>query len=284
MNLLIADDEQVIRKGLLSLDWKSIGIEAVYSASNGTEVKELLLSEPIDLAIFDIKMPGMNGLELAGMIKEHSLDTAVLLLTGFSDFEYARQAIHYNVYEYILKPFRPREIVETVAGVKKKLEQKRYQDKVLKEYEGATGTFDTVSQVLNHFSRVSQMTADVLQDMATEYDRSLSLEELAGRYHFSVPYLSRKIKKETGYAFMDILKAIRMMNAARLLAEGERVNQACTKAGFNDQRYFSQIFRRAFGCSPSDFKKNADIDTQKLKFHSVLKEASKKRGVFENEK
>lgn len=283
MNLLIADDEQVIRKGLLSLDWKSIGIGEVYSASNGNEVKELLLSEPVDLAIFDIKMPGMNGLELAGMIKEYSLDTAVLLLTGFSDFEYARQAMHYNVYEYILKPFRPREILETVAGVKKRLEQKRYQEKVLREYEGAIGTFDTVSQVQNHFSKVSQITADLLQDMAMEFDKPVSLEELAGRYHFSVPYLSRKIKRETGYSFMDILKAIRMMNAARLLAEGEKVNQACLKTGFNDQRYFSQIFRKAFGCSPSDFKKTTNIDAQKLRFHSVLKEISRKRGLFENE-
>lgn len=65
MNLLIADDEAVIRRGLLSLDWKSIGITDVYSVANGVEAKELLLSTSIDLVIFDIRMPGFSGLELA---------------------------------------------------------------------------------------------------------------------------------------------------------------------------------------------------------------------------
>ena len=60
MNLLIADDEAVIRRGLLSLDWKSIGITDVYSVANGVEAKELLLSTSIDLVIFDIRMPGFS--------------------------------------------------------------------------------------------------------------------------------------------------------------------------------------------------------------------------------
>lgn len=106
MTLLIADDELLIRSGLLSLDWKSIGITEVYSVSNGTEARELLLSTDVDIVIFDIRMPGMTGLELAAMIKEHSMDTAVVLLTGFSEFEYARQALQSNVYEYLLKPIQ----------------------------------------------------------------------------------------------------------------------------------------------------------------------------------
>lgn len=283
MKLLIADDELVIRRGLLTLDWKSIGITEVYSARNGTEVKELLLAESIDLAIFDIKMPGMSGLDLAGMIKENSMDTAVILLTGFSDFEYARQALHFNVYEYMLKPFRPREILETVARVKKLLEQKRYQARVLRAYEDTTGAFDTITQVRNHFYRASQLTSDLLQDLAKNFDQQISLEELAEKYHFSVAYLSRKIKQETGYSYMDILKAIRLMNAAQLLLEGEKVNQACMKAGFRDQRYFSQVFRGAFGCSPSDFKKRCEIDQEKLKFHLILKEVSKRKGATDDE-
>ena len=107
MNLLIADDEAVIRRGLLSLDWKSIGITDVYSVANGVEAKELLLSTSIDLVIFDIRMPGFSGLELAQMVKERSMDVAVVLLSGFSEFEYARSAMRYGVYEYLLKPVSP---------------------------------------------------------------------------------------------------------------------------------------------------------------------------------
>ncbi|MFR3345274.1 MAG: response regulator [Anaerobutyricum sp.] len=69
----------LIRRGLLSLDWKSIGITDVYSVANGVEAKELLLSTSIDLVIFDIRMPGFSGLELAQMVKERSMDVAVVL-------------------------------------------------------------------------------------------------------------------------------------------------------------------------------------------------------------
>ena len=85
MNLLIADDEVVIRRGLLSLDWKSIGITDVYSVANGVEAKELLLSTSIDLVIFDIRMPGFSGLELAQMVKERSMDVAVVVLSDFQN-------------------------------------------------------------------------------------------------------------------------------------------------------------------------------------------------------
>lgn len=78
MKLLIADDEAVIRRGILSLDWKSIGIDEVFSVSNGEEARELLLAVPVDIVIFDIRMPGMTGLELAAMIKEYSMDMAAV--------------------------------------------------------------------------------------------------------------------------------------------------------------------------------------------------------------
>jgi len=73
MNLLIADDEELIRRGMLSLDWKSIGIDEVYSAANGYEAENLLNTEKLDIVIFDIRMPGFTGLDLSRMIKEKSM-------------------------------------------------------------------------------------------------------------------------------------------------------------------------------------------------------------------
>lgn len=273
MNLLIADDELLIRNGLLSLDWKCIGITDVYAAGNGDEAKDLLLSMPVDIAILDIRMPGMTGLELAGMIKKYSLDTAVILLTGYSEFEYARQAIQSDVYEYLLKPFRPREILESVEQVMRKLEEKRYQVRIMREHEEVPGTFDIQSQVRNHFSKASGITAEIISDMADAFGETISLGDFADKYHFSSNYISKKVKQETGYSFMEILLAIRLTNAAQYLLDGERINQACQKAGFNDQRYFSQVFKRAFDCSPADFKKQENDDA-KLRFYSVLEQLS----------
>lgn len=269
MRLLIADDELVIRNGLVSLDWEKIGITEVYSARNGMEAKELLLSEPIDIVIFDIRMPGMTGLELAAMVKEYSMDTSVILLTGFSEFSYAQEALRSGVSDYLLKPFHPRDIVKTVEKVKKNLEKDRYLRRLAREYEDTKGSFDTMSQIRNTFPKVSEIVENILEDIARDFNQTLSLGTFADRYHFSNNYISKKIKQETGYSFMDVLLAVRVMNAAKLLYEGEKVNKAAQQTGFNDQHYFSQVFRRAFGCSPTDFKKQ-DTDIENIKLIPVL--------------
>ena len=74
---------------------------------------------------------------------------------------------------------------------------------------------------------------------------------------------------------MDILMSIRLMNAARFLLDGDKISQACEKSGFNDQRYFSQVFRRVFGCSPSEFKK-AEHANRELHFHIILESMGKR--------
>lgn len=242
MKLLIADDEQLIRNGLLSLDWESIGFCEVFSAENGIEARKIILSEKIDVVVTDVRMPGLTGLELAELVKEYSLDTAVVLLTGFSDFEYARKALESNVYKYLLKPFHPRDILEAVHQVSENLKQTRYKTKIIRQYEEVSGAADTVSQIKNLFPGVSETTQRILNEMANNFEKSISQSEIAERYHFSNNYLSRKIKQDTGYSFVDILTAIRITNAAQFLSEGDRVNQACIKCGFNDQRYFSQVF------------------------------------------
>lgn len=275
MKLLIADDEALIRKGLLSLDWKSIGMDEVYSVSNGDEAWNLINTENIDIVIFDIRMPGLSGLELAELVKENSMDLAIVLLTGFSEFEYARRAIKSGVYEYLLKPISPRELLETMENVRIRLEQERYQKKLVREHEEIEGTFDTVAQVRNQFSKSSQSVLAILTDMASEFSTGISLSEMADRYHFTSSHISNKIKKETGYSFLEILNAIRLMNAALLLLEGEKVNKVCEKVGYNDQRYFSQVFRRTFGCSPSEYKESG-ADKNNLKLKVLLKRISEK--------
>lgn len=283
MNLLIADDELVIRKGLLSLDWESIGISEVYSAGNGEEVKNLLLSAPIDLAIFDIKMPGMTGLELAAMIREYSLDTAVILLTGFSDFEYAIEALRNQVYEYILKPFRPREMLDVVEKVKRRLEEKRYQSMVVHKYEQNLDSSDVLTQLQSSFPKVSEITSQLLQNIADHYTEQIKLEELAEQYHFSASYLSRKVKNDTGYSFQDILKAVRLTNAIRYLFEGDKVWMACEKSGFRDQRYFSQVFRVVFDVSPTLLVKTMDSNHPSLKFFAILDVLVRKKETADEE-
>lgn len=272
MNLLIADDEHLIRQGLLSLDWHSIGIDEVYSAANGLEAKNLLTTAKIDLVIFDIRMPGMTGLELSKFIKENAMDTKVILLTGFSEFDYAKQAITYQVAEYVLKPVRPKEILQIVNRVRMSLEEERKKNQLLAQYEEQSGEQgdgkDLAHQVLSAFPNTSTQVADLLKELSSRYREPISLKDLSKTYHFSENYMSKKIKNETGVSFANILLAIRLTAALSLLISGKKISEAAEKAGFSDQRYFSKTFHRIFDETPSTWR--GQIDEPDIYFTNVL--------------
>lgn len=277
MNLLIADDELTIRKGLLSLPWNTIGITEVYVAENGLEAKEILGSQTVDIIISDIRMPGMTGLDLAEYIKEHALDIAVILLTGFSEFEYARQAIHNQVFAYMLKPLHPKDILKTVMEVKVRLERQRYTANVVRKYEEAANSPEYEKQISFLFRESNQQVMVILQDMAQNFSEGLTLNYLADKYHFSVAYLSRMLKKETGYYFSDLLNSIRLAAAARCLQnETDKIHLICEKTGFSDQKYFSQIFKKTFGYSPGEFRK-LEIEEKEYCIENILKVMKKKK-------
>ena len=80
MTLLIVDDESLIRNGLLSLEWETVGISEVYSSANGLEAKTLLGEHDIDIIISDIKMPGLSGLELSEYLYKTTKDTIIIYL------------------------------------------------------------------------------------------------------------------------------------------------------------------------------------------------------------
>jgi two-component system response regulator YesN len=274
VNLLIADDEMVIRRGLLSLDWNSIGIDEVMCASNGDEARQLLLSTSIDLMISDIRMPGCSGIELAALIKEHSMDTAVVLLTSFSEFDYARSALKSGVYDYLLKPVAPSELLKSVQTVKNRLVHKRQQEDVLKSLKNIKDDGSTVIQVQNKFTDTTPEILSMLLDLAEEYSEQLSLGKLAEKYHFTSGYLSKRIKKETGYSFNELLNSMRLMNAANLLKKGMRVSEVCEGCGFHDTHYFSQLFKRCFQMSPKEYKNQSILEEVKLQ--DVLNRMEKK--------
>ena len=102
--VMLADDEPIMRKALQTLiDWSTIECEVVNVAENGWQVISYLEENDIDILITDIKMPGLDGIDIAKYIWEKKLPTKVILLTAYADFSYAQSAIKYNVVEYVTK-------------------------------------------------------------------------------------------------------------------------------------------------------------------------------------
>lgn len=116
MRLLIVDDEYAIREGLRdTIDWQALGIDSVSAARNGLEAMQMIQKEVPDILLTDIRMPGMDGLELAGQVSASYPRTRILLLSGYADFSYARQAISMGVKEYFIKPVNIEELVNRIS-------------------------------------------------------------------------------------------------------------------------------------------------------------------------
>ena len=105
--MIIVEDEPLIRQGIKEfLDWDAYGIAIIGDASDGDAAIEIVKRNPPDLLLTDIRMPGMDGLALIEKLKETIPDCIFIILSGYDDFEYARQAISLGVSYYILKPLK----------------------------------------------------------------------------------------------------------------------------------------------------------------------------------
>ncbi|MDF2646443.1 MAG: hypothetical protein K0Q73_2248 [Paenibacillus sp.] len=123
IQLLLVDDEPVLLKSMVENDWACIGVGYVFQAASGLEAAEILKKTSIDIVVTDIRMPGMDGLQLCKHIQEHYPHTKCILLSGYGEFEYARQAIMYGTVNYLLKPIKDEELMDEVSRVKKLTQQ-----------------------------------------------------------------------------------------------------------------------------------------------------------------
>ncbi|MFC4778163.1 response regulator [Paenibacillus sp. GCM10023252] len=113
--IMIVDDEPSVVNGLAErIDWCSLGISEVHKAFSPKEALEILTRTTIDLMITDIRMPGMNGIELVERIHAINSRTRCIILTGFSDFDYVKNAMRHNVSDYLVKPVDNEELLESL--------------------------------------------------------------------------------------------------------------------------------------------------------------------------
>ena len=108
--LLVDDEEEVIQIIMKKIAWEEIGFSVIGHANNGVKALEMVEEYQPDVVITDIKMPYMDGMEMAKHIKTDYPDTKILFFTGFDEFEYARAAVRAGVTDYLLKPLKDAEL------------------------------------------------------------------------------------------------------------------------------------------------------------------------------
>lgn len=118
LKVLIADDEEKICQLIEKLiDWEALGLKVAAVASNGVDAVKKIMEYRPDIVITDIRMPGIDGMELIERTRKICPDTEIIIISGYRHFEYAQKAIRYGVRNYLLKPIRKVELRETLEKI-----------------------------------------------------------------------------------------------------------------------------------------------------------------------
>lgn len=140
LKIFLAEDEVVVRETIKRMiPWEELGFELVGEAADGEMALPLLIRQQPDLLITDIKMPFMNGLTLARLAKKEIPGLKVVILSGYDDFNYAKQAIGIGVEDYLLKPITKNALIERLSEIRSRYEhektQKEYYEKFQREMQ-----------------------------------------------------------------------------------------------------------------------------------------------------
>ncbi len=169
MNVLLVDDQIRVLSGLISgLDWDTLGVTSIRTASSAAQAKSIFLETQVDILLCDIEMPGENGLSLLRWARNRGMECICVFLTSHADFLYAKEAIQLGCFDYILQPARYDEIQSTIARAIARVKDTSA-DKELRDY-GVMAKKQEAALFQNLFSDWSA-------------GRSLSISALRGALH-----------------------------------------------------------------------------------------------------
>jgi two-component system response regulator YesN len=246
LRVVIVEDEYRTRVGLVNLIQKmDPNIHIVGEAENGYEGVRIIQNTQPDVVFTDIKMPLMDGLKMIEELNAMNVLPKIILLTGYSDFEYAQKAIRLKVVDYLLKPVS----IDALKGVLQSLSQR---EPIVSEEEKT--------------KKYSEIVQGIVDKVKICYAHKLSLNDFAEQYHLTLEYLSSLFAKETGQTFSGYLKMVRLEEAKRLLAETElKIYEIAYRVGYPDPQYFSKVFREYTGVSAKQYSHHSLNEMEKKK-------------------
>ena len=251
--VLVAEDELIERMVLCKTLRKHLGeLCDIFESKNGREALEVFDREQPQIAILDIEMPGINGLEVARKIRESGKDCAILFLTGFDKFSYAKQAISVRALEYLLKPYNEQELIYAVE------EAMQHAARFSKQTSQKTEDLSPTKEEGNESLRLSLIREDIRSYIGKNYREDISMQSAAQAMGYSEAYFCKLFKQCFRVNFSAYLNEYRIEKAKAMMAD-PRINikdigMAC---GYSDSNYFARVFKRITGQTPSDYRLTA---------------------------
>lgn len=239
LRVLLVDDEIMIREGFKRLfDWEAHDCEVVGEAADGMEALAKIDSLQPDIAIMDINIPIMNGLKVIQMARMKHPETAFVIVSGYDDFEYCREALRLQITDYILKPVNYEEFGTCIDNLK------------IAMYQNQTFSAEEEPQEERTIQSITRYLQEHLSD-------EISLAVLADEFHLNPQYISQLFKNEIGVNFLAYLTNIRMERAKKLLLTTDlSVADISEQSGYGDYRVFTKVFKKAEGVTPSQYRRD----------------------------
>ena len=255
MKILLVDDEHIVRRGMRTIienvnpNWEVIGQE-----SNGLGALQFMNKNVPDVLITDIRMASMDGIQLAKAAREKWPKLIILLVSGYGEFEFAKEAIRFGALDYLLKPTSPEDLVRALRKAEDVLytyESIRVEAVIRREMEDAEATEGA------KISTKHRLVEDAIKYMLRYYAQELTTRDVANILHLNANYFCDLFKKETGFTFLEYLTKIRIKAAERILREkvNVKVYELASMVGYADSKYFSKVFKNETGMIPSEYRK-----------------------------
>ncbi len=238
LRVLLVDDEIMIREGFKRLfDWDEYGCEVVGEAADGMEALSRIDTLLPDIVIMDINIPILNGLKVIQLARIKHPEIAFVIVSGYDDFSYCREALRLKITDYILKPVNYEEFGACIDNLKIALFQNQ-----------------TSRQSAQQEERPIQSLTRYLQE---HLDEEISLTVLAEEFHLSAQYISQLFKSEIGVGFLAYLTNIRIEQAKKLLlGTNLSIAEVSERSGYGDYRVFTKVFKKSEGITPSQYRRD----------------------------
>lgn len=246
--VIIVDDEKNIRERMAKfLPWDEFDFEVVGTAKDGLAALDLVKSFEPDLVLSDIKMPNIDGIQLAEQLNRHYPDIVTVFISSYNEFELAQKAIHFNVKGYLLKPVMKNDFRELMSNLSK---------------QNMFRLSEEVPKIKVHSpENASNYMEKAKKYLFENYAENITLKDVADELFIHEAYFSKLFNQEIGEGFNAFVNGIRIERAKEQLKySNKQLKDISNEVGFRSSSYFNRVFKQNVGVSPMTFRKMSQKD------------------------
>lgn len=250
MNILVVDDEQIIVLGILKRlkQINNVSINCV-GAYSGEEALQIMENFTPNLIITDLKMPNISGFDLIAQVKGKQICDKFIVLTAHEEFEFARQAVKYQVVDYLLKPV-------DWSILEKYVREMDLVPLALAKVEEVLGKYDDLF-IKPNYEKMVPALKKIIHYIDAKFNCDISLTQLSIYTGMSENSICNLVKKELGITFLDYVYQMRLKKAMKILIEepSKKVKDIAIQVGYHSDRQFFRLFKNKLNMTPEHFRK-----------------------------